>query len=169
MSELFMECEEEELEPWQRAIPEISLIDDDDDDDEPIFVGEICSSKPTPNIRTGAGYQRNQPNVRFQRVTSLQKTGPTPINSTKQPSQIAVRGSSQPVIIPVNPQLAPMQAGPRSLNTVSPHPIIINNQGYIVASPQNLNNNNSSFMGSLYPQGPSYSVVPGMQHLWSSA
>lgn len=52
MSELFMECEEEELEPWQRAIPEISLIDDDDDD-EPIFVGEICSSKPTPNIRTG--------------------------------------------------------------------------------------------------------------------
>lgn len=54
MSELFMECEEEELEPWQRAIPEISLIDDDDDD-EPIFVGEICSSKLTPNIRTGMG------------------------------------------------------------------------------------------------------------------
>lgn len=55
MSELFMECEEEELEPWQRAIPEISLIDDDDDD-EPIFVGEICSSKPNPNIRTGIAY-----------------------------------------------------------------------------------------------------------------
>lgn len=49
MSELFMECEEEELEPWQKAkaIPEINLVDDDDDDDdEPIFVGEIQSSKP---------------------------------------------------------------------------------------------------------------------------
>lgn len=43
-----MECEEEELEPWQKAIPEINLVDDDDDDDddEPIFVGEIQSSKP---------------------------------------------------------------------------------------------------------------------------
>ncbi|KAJ8391621.1 hypothetical protein AAFF_G00087620 [Aldrovandia affinis] len=51
MSELFMECEEEELEPWQRRIPEINLVDDDDDDDEPIFVGEIRSSKVTPPIR----------------------------------------------------------------------------------------------------------------------
>lgn len=46
-----MECEEEELEPWQKAIPEINLIDDEDDDDEPIFVGEICSSKPTVNTK----------------------------------------------------------------------------------------------------------------------
>lgn len=164
MSELFMECEEEELEPWQRAIPEISLIDDDDDD-EPIFVGEICSSKPTPNIRTGAGYQRNQPNVTFQRVTSLRKTGQAQmINSTKQPSQLAVRGSSQPVIIPVSSQSAPLQAGPRLLNTVSPQPIIINNQGYIVTSPQNLNNNNLPFItstGSPYPQGPSFGIVQG--------
>lgn len=50
-----MECEEEELEPWQKAIPEINLIDldDDEDDDEPIFVGEICSSKPAANTRPG--------------------------------------------------------------------------------------------------------------------
>ena len=41
MAELFMECEEEELEPWQKKVKE-----DDDDDDEPIFVGEISSSKP---------------------------------------------------------------------------------------------------------------------------
>ncbi|KAK3528177.1 hypothetical protein QTP86_023907 [Hemibagrus guttatus] len=168
MSELFMECEEEELEPWQRAIPEISLIDDDDDD-EPIFVGEICSSKPTPNIRTGVGYQRNQPNVTFQRVTPLtspQKAGQAQINSAKQSPQLTVRGSSQPVFIPVSSQSAPLQAGPRLLNTVSPQPIIINNQGYIVASPQNLNNNNSSFitsMGSPYPQGTSFTVVPAGQ------
>ncbi|XP_068814240.1 zinc finger protein 280D isoform X4 [Struthio camelus] len=43
MAELFMECEEEELEPWQRRVKE---VEEDDDDDEPIFVGEISSSKP---------------------------------------------------------------------------------------------------------------------------
>ncbi|XP_070278184.1 zinc finger protein 280D isoform X2 [Myotis yumanensis] len=43
MAELFMECEEEELEPWQKKVKE---VEDDDDDDEPIFVGEISSSKP---------------------------------------------------------------------------------------------------------------------------
>ncbi|XP_054858341.1 zinc finger protein 280D isoform X2 [Eublepharis macularius] len=45
MAELFMECEEEELEPWQQKMKPI-IVDDDDDDDEPIFVGEILSSKP---------------------------------------------------------------------------------------------------------------------------
>uniref|UniRef100_A0A8C0TCS3 Zinc finger protein 280C n=1 Tax=Canis lupus familiaris TaxID=9615 RepID=A0A8C0TCS3_CANLF len=42
MAELFMECEEEELEPWQKKVEEIL----DEDDDELIFVGEISSSKP---------------------------------------------------------------------------------------------------------------------------
>lgn len=46
MAELFMECEEEELEPWQQKANPI-VVDDDDDDDEPIFVGEFLSSKPT--------------------------------------------------------------------------------------------------------------------------
>nr|XP_056721996.1 zinc finger protein 280D [Euleptes europaea] len=45
MAELFMECEEEELEPWQQK-PKPIVVDDEDDDDEPIFVGEIMSSKP---------------------------------------------------------------------------------------------------------------------------
>ncbi|XP_005521527.1 PREDICTED: zinc finger protein 280D isoform X1 [Pseudopodoces humilis] len=45
MAELFMECEEEELEPWQKRVREVEE-DDEDDDDEPIFVGEISSSKP---------------------------------------------------------------------------------------------------------------------------
>ncbi|XP_053128980.1 zinc finger protein 280D isoform X2 [Hemicordylus capensis] len=45
MAELFMECEEEELEPWQQKVKAI-VVDDDDDDDEPIFVGEILSAKP---------------------------------------------------------------------------------------------------------------------------
>ncbi|XP_023613752.1 zinc finger protein 280C isoform X2 [Myotis lucifugus] len=42
MAELFMECEEEELEPWQKKVEEKQ----DEDDDELIFVGEISSSKP---------------------------------------------------------------------------------------------------------------------------
>ncbi|XP_056356070.1 zinc finger protein 280D isoform X1 [Oenanthe melanoleuca] len=46
MAELFMECEEEELEPWQKRVREVEEDDEDDDDDEPIFVGEISSSKP---------------------------------------------------------------------------------------------------------------------------
>ncbi|KAM4818939.1 zinc finger protein 280C [Thomomys bottae] len=46
MEELFMECEEEELEPWQKKTEETQNKDDDGDDDELIFVGEISSSKP---------------------------------------------------------------------------------------------------------------------------
>ncbi|XP_036299279.1 zinc finger protein 280C isoform X2 [Pipistrellus kuhlii] len=42
MAELFMECEEEELEPWQKKVEEKQ----DEEDDELIFVGEISSSKP---------------------------------------------------------------------------------------------------------------------------
>ncbi|XP_069078515.1 zinc finger protein 280D isoform X1 [Pleurodeles waltl] len=42
MAELFMECEEEELQPWQRKLKRIVI---DDDDDELIFVGEIVSAK----------------------------------------------------------------------------------------------------------------------------
>lgn len=42
MSELFMECVEEELEPWQKQVPQVQLIEDDDD--EPIFVGVLCMS-----------------------------------------------------------------------------------------------------------------------------
>lgn len=38
-----MECVEEELEPWQKQVPQVHLIDDDDDD-EPIFVGVLCMS-----------------------------------------------------------------------------------------------------------------------------
>ncbi|XP_020935308.1 zinc finger protein 280C isoform X4 [Sus scrofa] len=50
MAELFMECEEEELEPWQKKVEEIQ----DEDDDELIFVGEISSSKPAISSVTDA-------------------------------------------------------------------------------------------------------------------
>ncbi|XP_016350697.1 zinc finger protein 280C-like isoform X2 [Sinocyclocheilus anshuiensis] len=163
MSELFMECEEEELEPWQKAIPEINLIDlDDDDDDEPIFVGEICSSKPATNTRQGAVNQQIQRNVLVQKpsiLTSSQKTLQAPPNPARVATgpTIMVRGSApsggNPILIPLNTTLGPQTA---------PQPIIINNQGYIVVSPQNLNSNTSfsSSLGSQYPPGTTVTVVP---------
>ncbi|XP_075064146.1 zinc finger protein 280D isoform X2 [Mixophyes fleayi] len=51
MAELLMECEEEELEPWQQRAKEVE-VDDDDDDDEPIFVREISGSKTTNTSNT---------------------------------------------------------------------------------------------------------------------
>ncbi|KAM6151593.1 zinc finger protein 280C [Rhynchocyon petersi] len=42
MEGLFMECEEEELEPWQRPVE----APENEEDDELIFVGEISGSKP---------------------------------------------------------------------------------------------------------------------------
>lgn len=166
MSELFMECEEEELEPWQRAVPEICLIDDDDDD-EPIFVGEICSSKNALNSRPNVS---NPPNTTFQRpptLTSPQKTVQAQMNSAKTSAAapLTFRGSSQstcsPVLMPVSSPSGPLLT-PRTLNTVSPQPIIINKQGYIVASPQNLNNNSTfiTSLGTQYPPGTSFTVLP---------
>ncbi|XP_075714077.1 zinc finger protein 280D isoform X2 [Rhinoderma darwinii] len=56
MAELLMECEEEELEPWQQRAKEIDIDDDDDeDDDEPIFVREISSSKTTNTNKATGG------------------------------------------------------------------------------------------------------------------
>ncbi|XP_030622058.1 zinc finger protein 280C [Chanos chanos] len=187
MSELFMECEEEELEPWQRRIPEINLIDDDDDDDdEPIFVGEIRSSKPAPNSRPIPANQRNQQNVRppvqIQRAVASTMTSPQkPVQITPshpQPNltkfstvpQLTLRGASQPVtnsvLIPVSSQSGSQQTGSRTLTPMSPQPIIINNQGYIVASPQV--SNNSAFinsLGSQYPPGTSITVLPAGQQV----
>ncbi|XP_056114974.1 zinc finger protein 280C isoform X1 [Rhinichthys klamathensis goyatoka] len=165
MSELFMECEEEELEPWQKAVPEINLIDlvdDEDDDDEPIFVGEICSSKPAASTRPGAVNQQNQRNVPVQNPSMVAASQKTP-QTLPNPAMLAtghtlmVRGSApsggNPILIPLNTTLGPQTA---------PQPIIINNQGYIVASPQNLNSNTSfiSSLGSQYPPGTTFTVVP---------
>lgn len=157
-----MECEEEELEPWQKAIPEINLIDeDDDDDDEPIFVGEICSSKPTVNTRPRAGNQQNQRNVTIQSPSALtlpQKTPQSNSAGVATVPTIMVRGPApsggNPVLIPINsPQTAPQ-------------PIIINNQGYIVASRQNLNNSSSFIsLGSQYAVGTTFTVVPAGQQI----
>ncbi|XP_045079320.1 zinc finger protein 280C isoform X1 [Coregonus clupeaformis] len=168
MSELFMECEEEELEPWQRQTPEVNLLDDgnhDDDDDEPIFVGELSTSKGTINTRS----TNNQRNVKTTPVQSGGVGRPaaprmTMTQHSPQAHLTNVRGPvPQNIIIPGKG----LNNAPRTLTAVPPQPIIINNQGYIMTSPQL--SANSAFLASLgkqYPPGTSFTVVPaGQQHI----
>ncbi|XP_040899935.1 zinc finger protein 280C isoform X2 [Toxotes jaculatrix] len=148
MSELFMECVEEELEPWQKQVPEVHLIEDDDD--EPIFVGVLSnnqkdgSPKPPPPQRNSAGIQE-----------------------IKRPAPQTVIGPS-PIMLPLNMAGNTVNTAAPSLTTVTPQPVIVNNQGFIVASPQLANN--SEFIASLgtqYPPGTSFTIVPaGQQQLF---
>ncbi|XP_034728322.1 zinc finger protein 280C isoform X2 [Etheostoma cragini] len=147
MSELFMECVEEELEPWQKQVPEVNLIDDDDDDDdEPIFVGVLSNNqkdgKPTPPTpqRDDAGKQEIKP--------------PAP--------QPAI--GSSPMMLPLSVAGNAVNTAAPNLNTVTPQPVIINNQGFIVTSPQLANNREFiASLGSQYPPGTSFTIVPASQ------
>ncbi|KAM3877008.1 zinc finger protein 280C-like [Diretmus argenteus] len=148
MSELFMECEEEELQPWQKQVPEVNLVDDDDDD-EPIFVGELTKDErnrkpyPTPLQRNDAGRQEIQ-----------------------SPAAQPARGSAQIVLPQTIPEKG-VNTAPPSLTTMTPQPVIVNNQGFIVTSPQILNNTDFiASLGKQYPPGTSFTIVPaGHQHL----
>ncbi|XP_044204510.1 zinc finger protein 280C-like [Thunnus albacares] len=148
MSELFMECVEEELEPWQKPAPEVHLIDDDDD--EPIFVGVLSNnqkdSKPNPPPP-----QRNS--VGKQEVKGL---APQP-----------VLGPS-PIMLPLSITGNAVNTTAPNLSTVTPQPVIVNNQGFIVTSPQLTNNSEIiASLGTQYPPGTSFTIVPaGQQHLF---
>lgn len=142
MSELFMECVEEELEPWQKQVPQVNLIDDDDDD-EPIFVGVLCKTQ-----RDG-------------------KSNPAPQQETRPKKQQKPSPASQPVLdsppirLPLN---LPVNAAAPNLATGTPQPVIVNNQGFIVTSPQLTTN--SGLVASLGPQytaGTSFTIVPAGQ------
>ncbi|XP_067105013.1 zinc finger protein 280C [Osmerus mordax] len=159
MSELFMECEEEELEPWQIQVPKINLVDDNnDDDDEPIFIGELSSSKSTSNLRQ-TNHQKNIKTIPVQTGT----VGRLEANT------ITLTQTSNVQSLTPQYQLGPGQSTPQSIilpgnGTVSSvaQPIFINNQGYIVSSPQN----NSTFITSLgkqYPPGTSFTIVSANQ------
>ncbi|XP_010878588.2 zinc finger protein 280C isoform X2 [Esox lucius] len=160
MSELFMECEEEELEPWQKQTPEVNLLDDDnhdDDDDEPIFVGELSTPKGTTNTRS----TNNQRNIK---TTPLQSSGV----GRSEASRVTLTQNFPQSHLPRSPvPQKGLNNVPRTLTAVSPQPIIINNQGYIVTSPQL--SANSAFittLGKQYPPGTSFTVVPaGQQHI----
>ncbi|XP_037308200.1 zinc finger protein 280C isoform X1 [Pungitius pungitius] len=148
MSELFMECVEEELEPWQKQVPEVQLIDDDDDDDEPIFVGVLSNKddKPTP---------------------------PPPQRSIAAKQEIKLLApkpaiGSQPVMLPLSVTAKAVNTAASNLTTGTPQPVIVNNQGFIVTSPQLANNSEFiASLGSHYPPGTSFTIVPaGQQHLF---
>ncbi|XP_076583808.1 uncharacterized protein LOC143319097 [Chaetodon auriga] len=104
-SELVLECEEEELEPWQKQTSHVHLKDEDD-------VGESSNdqtdSKPEPPL----------------------------------------------------PQRNAASSSPAKLKTRTPQPVIFNNPGFIVASPQLTNN--TEFIGSVGTQchaGNSFTIV----------
>ncbi|XP_035992273.1 zinc finger protein 280C [Fundulus heteroclitus] len=138
MSELFMECVEEELEPWQKQIPQVHLIDDDDDDDEPIFVGVLSGNQkdsknsPAPPQRNSAGTQQKKIGV---------------VQASAAPS---------PIVLPLS-----VPASTLKTTTVTPQPVIVNNQGFIVTSPQFTTNSDLiATLGSQYPPGTSFTIVP---------
>ncbi|XP_026176047.1 zinc finger protein 280C isoform X2 [Mastacembelus armatus] len=148
MSELFMECVEEELEPWQKRVPEVHLIDDDDD--EPIFVGVLSNNQKDSKRNPPAPQKNNavKPEI-------------------KRPAVPPAVGSS-PVILPLTVAGNAVNAAAPSLTTVTPQPVIVNNQGFIVTSSQLANS--SEFIASLgtqYPPGTSFTIVPaGQQQLF---
>ncbi|KAK2539284.1 Znf280d isoform B [Columba livia] len=93
MAELFMECEEEELEPWQKRVKEV----EEDDDDEPIFVGEISSSKPAST------YILNRVNLSSSR-RGIQNGAPSrgTVTSFKTESHHYATPASSPSAMPVS-------------------------------------------------------------------
>uniref|UniRef100_A0A3P8T0J4 Zinc finger protein 280D n=1 Tax=Amphiprion percula TaxID=161767 RepID=A0A3P8T0J4_AMPPE len=153
MSELFMECVEEELEPWQKQAPEVHLIDDDDD--EPIFVGCFKCEDKCFDVLAANNQKDGKPNPPPPQRNAVAKT------ETKRPTVQPAVGPS-PIVLPLSIPGNAVNAAPPTLTTVTPQPVIVNNQGFIVTSPQLANN--SEFIASLgtqYPPGhrlPSYQV-----------
>uniref|UniRef100_A0A3P8WT94 Zinc finger protein 280D n=1 Tax=Cynoglossus semilaevis TaxID=244447 RepID=A0A3P8WT94_CYNSE len=140
MSELFMECVEEDLEPWQKPTPEVHLIEDDDDDDEPIFVGVLSDLLFFFFLFFTANDQNNREHKTLSTKTSALKEQCPPKSLT----------AGKHVASP--------------LTTVTPKPVIINNQGFIVASPQLANTGGLiASLGRQYPPGTSFTIVPAGQ------
>ncbi|XP_060240778.1 zinc finger protein 280D isoform X2 [Meriones unguiculatus] len=135
MAELFMECEEEELEPWQKKVKEV----EEDDDDEPIFVAEIASSKPVIstilNRVNSSTHSRGIRNGVLNRgfSTSFKPTSQRYLNST----------SNSAAALPVN--FHPESRSSDSSVIVQP----FSKQGYVTNSPRVLSNNSSELLFDL--------------------
>uniref|UniRef100_A0A8C6UJ57 Zinc finger protein 280D n=1 Tax=Neogobius melanostomus TaxID=47308 RepID=A0A8C6UJ57_9GOBI len=140
MSELFMECVEEDLEPWQKSVPQINLTEEDDDDDEPIFVGVVCMYKTKDQkecITKCPPTQRKSEDKQDIRLPIYQP-------STASPQRM----------LPLNSAVKPV------IPTITPQPVMVNNQGFLV-TPQITNNNVIASLGSHYPLGTSFTLVSG--------
>lgn len=118
-AELFMECEEEELEPWQKRDKEV----DDDDDDEPIFVGEITASKVSSTSNSlsrsnlmapsSSSSSRSVQNGAPNKITpALYNSGAVP--AYKPPSQHYMIPSSNPGTVAVTSVYQPSSRFPSS-------------------------------------------------------
>ncbi|KAM3626140.1 uncharacterized protein V6R79_023326 [Siganus canaliculatus] len=162
MSELFMECVEEELEPWQKQVPQVNLIDDDDD--EPIFVGVLSDIKqevrqdpdPAPAPAPSSPAQRNI-TVTQEVKQELKLPAPAP------PPTV----TSSQIMLPLKITGNAVNSAAPSLTTVAPQPVIVNNQGFIVTSSRLANNHDFiASLGSRYPPGTSFTIVPAGQQLF---
>ncbi|KAM5240595.1 zinc finger protein 280D isoform 5-T14 [Hipposideros larvatus] len=153
MAELFMECEEEELEPWQKKVKEV----EDDDDDEPIFVGEISSSKPAIsnilNRVNPSSYSRGLKNGALSRGITA---------AFKPTSQHYKNPTSNPVVAsPVN--FHPESRSSDSSLIVQP----LSKPGYIMNSSRVASSNSSQLLFDLtqdtglshYQRGPTLSIA----------
>ncbi|XP_078007370.1 zinc finger protein 280D isoform X3 [Phascolarctos cinereus] len=138
MAELFMECEEEELEPWQKKVKEVEDDDDDDDDDdEPIFVGEIASSKPAiSNI--------------LNRVNPSSSSRGIQNGATNRGAVASFKPTSQHYMTPTSNTVAAspvFQSISRSTASSVAQPL--SKPGYIMSSPQVVPNNSSGLLFDL--------------------
>lgn len=153
MAELFMECEEEELEPWQKKVKEV----EEDDDDEPIFVAEIASSKPAiSNILNRVNPSSHSRGIK----NGILNRGFTA--SFKPTSQRCLNSASNPVAaLPVN--FHPESRSSDSSVIVQP----FSKPGYVTNSPRVLSNNSSELLFDLtqdtglshYQGGPTLSIA----------
>ncbi|KAK7913086.1 hypothetical protein WMY93_013297 [Mugilogobius chulae] len=141
MSELVMECVEEELEPWQKTVPQINLTeDDDDDDDEPIFVGVVSEDKTENDSKTMVTPRKCEEKQTAMQPSLQPSTGPSSlVAGILLPS---VAGKPDNTAIPAVP-------------AITPKSIIVNNQGFIVTPPMT----NSNFITTLGTPGSSFTFV----------
>ncbi|CAM9425778.1 unnamed protein product [Bubo scandiacus] len=155
MAELFMECEEEELEPWQKRVKE---VEEDDDDDEPIFVGEISGSKPAST------YILNRVNLSSSR-RGIQNGAPSrgTVTTFKPDSHHYATPASSPSAMPVSSVFQSVSRPTTSSVAVQPLSI----PDYIMDSPPAAPDNTSGILFGVrqnsgvpqYQTGPAVNVT----------
>lgn len=147
MSELFMECVEEELEPWQKQVPQVHLIDDDDD--EPIFVGVLCMCLFLLTFKhmfwfigdlfmckdwvidaslfhfTANNQKDDKPNPAPRQKNSAVT------QKIKSPSPQSTAGPS-PIVLPLNVPASTAKTASPTLTSMTPQPVIVNNQVFFM-------------------------------------
>ncbi|KAG9341148.1 hypothetical protein JZ751_019587, partial [Albula glossodonta] len=117
MTEFLMECNDEELETWQKVTEVIEI----DDDDDPIFVKEVvCLDRPDNTGHTPALKHSRQ------------------MTSSPAASSISIAGEPQSSLLSITKSTAPVTSDSRSVVTTeknaSSEPPVSNNQVVFVCS-----------------------------------